>query len=455
MMRRAIKGATTSRNAAPLKAACLSFSSNYTSSNERGGRKYAEKKAARVVYEEDEFTPPPQRNVKNHYAGLFKPRPKKISFTSKFDSVDMEAREPDLFVSSTAPKRHHQPSSSSSSKKWSHDRRPQKEERPIEAVEEEDDYVEVEPSKKFVANRKVAPVHKSVEAQEDDGDDVLRALEIPEEGDDDEVPSSYKASEEDERTLVRAEDNKNRVAAMEEEDEAEEEGDASMKVVREHPFFKDLVTRLNKDMIRFRKDIRVSGRYNAEVINTCVRPLLQLTDYPFTAVQIAHLANAINPAVLKSSLSDLHACRRLHLYRSRDTELLLDWSVEDFLRRRYEKHPSLLGAHERCVPPLRVEPGGHLRPRLPALLLQFHRLRRPRGAVGGRRRQAGGAAHHGRRGPCRGGHPAGLAPAHPPQGERGCGAVAHGVHPSDGGARAGAAVQGQGQAQPQARRHRF
>jgi hypothetical protein len=106
--------------------------------------------------------------------------------------------------------------------------------------------------------------------------------------------------------------------------------------IRSHPFFMDMLRRVERNMIRFRKETRSLGRYSVEAVNECVRPLLQLTDYPLTATQLSHLSHSISPAVLKSSLRDRNACRRLQLYRSHDTDLLLDWSVEDFLRRRYE-----------------------------------------------------------------------------------------------------------------------
>lgn len=106
--------------------------------------------------------------------------------------------------------------------------------------------------------------------------------------------------------------------------------------IRSHPFFMDMLRRVERNMIRFRKETRSLGRYSLEAVDECVRPLLQLTDYPLTATQLSHLSHSISPAVLKSSLRDRTACRRLQLYRSQDTDLLLDWSAEDFLRRRYE-----------------------------------------------------------------------------------------------------------------------
>lgn len=117
-----------------------------------------------------------------------------------------------------------------------------------------------------------------------------------------------------------------------------DEGDTEdeFEEIRRHPFFTDLLQKVERNMIRFRKETRSSGRYSLEAVNECVRPLLQLTDYPLTAVQLSQLANCISPAVLRSSLRDHSTNRRLQLYRSDDTDLLLDWSVEDFLRRRYE-----------------------------------------------------------------------------------------------------------------------
>ncbi|KAG5495027.1 hypothetical protein JKF63_02079 [Porcisia hertigi] len=106
--------------------------------------------------------------------------------------------------------------------------------------------------------------------------------------------------------------------------------------IRSHPFFMDMLRRVERNMIRFRKETRAAGRYSLEAVNECVRPLLQLTDYPLTATQLSHLSHSISPAVLKCSLRDRAACARLQLYRSQDTDLLLDWSKEDFLRRRYE-----------------------------------------------------------------------------------------------------------------------
>ncbi|KAG5494249.1 hypothetical protein GH5_02242 [Leishmania sp. Ghana 2012 LV757] len=120
------------------------------------------------------------------------------------------------------------------------------------------------------------------------------------------------------------------------EAQASEEDEDEFAEIRSHPFFMDMLRRVERNMIRFRKETRAAGRYSLEAVNECVRPLLQLTDYPLTARQLSHLSHSISPAVLKSSLRDRAACRHLQLYRSQDTDLLLDWSKEDFLRRRYE-----------------------------------------------------------------------------------------------------------------------
>ncbi|CAJ1011611.1 hypothetical protein Q4I28_006924 [Leishmania naiffi] len=127
-----------------------------------------------------------------------------------------------------------------------------------------------------------------------------------------------------------------RTTAKEMEAQALEDDEDEFAEIRSHPFFMDMLRRVERNMIRFRKETRASGRYSLEAVNECVRPLLQLTDYPLTARQLSHLSRSISPAVLKSSLRDRAACTNLQLYRSHDTDLLLDWSKEDFLRRRYE-----------------------------------------------------------------------------------------------------------------------
>ncbi|CCW63080.1 unnamed protein product [Phytomonas sp. EM1] len=117
--------------------------------------------------------------------------------------------------------------------------------------------------------------------------------------------------------------------------DTEDETD-SFASLRQQPFFSELLRCVEKNMMRYRKEIRQTNRYSRELINDCVRPLLQLTDFPFTAHKLTELTNCINPIILRRSLADYSACKRLHIYRSEDTELLLDWSIEDFLRRRYE-----------------------------------------------------------------------------------------------------------------------
>ncbi|GET91804.1 hypothetical protein, conserved [Leishmania tarentolae] len=124
--------------------------------------------------------------------------------------------------------------------------------------------------------------------------------------------------------------------AAEVESQALEDDEDEFAEIRSHPFFMDMLRRVERNMIRFRKETRAAGRYSLEAVNECVRPLLQLTDYPLTARQLSHLSHSISPAVLKSSLRDQAACKHLQLYRSKTTDLLLDWSKEDFLRRRYE-----------------------------------------------------------------------------------------------------------------------
>ncbi|KAG5469338.1 hypothetical protein LSCM1_02553 [Leishmania martiniquensis] len=120
------------------------------------------------------------------------------------------------------------------------------------------------------------------------------------------------------------------------ETHASEDDEDEFAEIRSHPFFMDMLRRVERNMIRFRKETRAVGRYSLDAVNECVRPLLQLTDYPLTARQLSHLSHSISPAVLKSSLRDQAACKHLQLYRSQDTDMLLDWSKEDFLRRRYE-----------------------------------------------------------------------------------------------------------------------
>ncbi|ESL08508.1 hypothetical protein TRSC58_03789 [Trypanosoma rangeli SC58] len=125
-------------------------------------------------------------------------------------------------------------------------------------------------------------------------------------------------------------------ADVDEEERECTEGKDEFKNVKNHPFFADLLRRMEKNATRQRQQIKSDGRYSLEAVNRCLRPLLQLTDYPFTVRQLHRMAPFLYSNLLRRSLSDLKACRRLHVYRSSETDVILDWSVEDFLRRRYE-----------------------------------------------------------------------------------------------------------------------
>ncbi|RNF01637.1 hypothetical protein TraAM80_06870 [Trypanosoma rangeli] len=132
------------------------------------------------------------------------------------------------------------------------------------------------------------------------------------------------------------ESEKEHEADVDEEESECMEGKDEFKNVKNHPFFADLLRRMEKNATRQRQQIKSAGCYSLEAINRCLRPLLQLTDYPFTVRQLHHMAPFLYSNLLRRSLSDLKACRRLHVYRSAETDVILDWSVEDFLRRRYE-----------------------------------------------------------------------------------------------------------------------
>ncbi|KAK7194739.1 hypothetical protein NESM_000393900 [Novymonas esmeraldas] len=226
---------------------------------------------------EDTAEPPVPRNSKPKYEGLFKKPEQRLSFSSNF-------REPDM--------------------------------KPILNAAEE------------VPPRGAArqPPSRTASAEVDDTD-VTRIYST------EEVHSMEQQQQQHhhhQRAGEAASPPATAAAAQQDDDEDE------FAEIRSHPFFMDMLRRVERNMIRFRKETRTAGRYSLEAVNECVRPLLQLTDYPLTARQLSHLSHSISPAVLKSSLRDRAACMRLQLYRSQDTDLLLDWSREDFLRRRYE-----------------------------------------------------------------------------------------------------------------------
>ncbi|CAD2217799.1 hypothetical protein, conserved [Angomonas deanei] len=89
-------------------------------------------------------------------------------------------------------------------------------------------------------------------------------------------------------------------------------------------------------MYRLRKEINATGGYHHSVLNHCVRPLLQLADYPFKPEDLTQMVKALDAGMLREALSDIGACRRFKVFYSQETDRLLDWSDEDFLRRRYE-----------------------------------------------------------------------------------------------------------------------
>ncbi|KAF8288111.1 hypothetical protein TcBrA4_0015620 [Trypanosoma cruzi] len=157
-----------------------------------------------------------------------------------------------------------------------------------------------------------------------------------------------RVTEADERDVLRTVEthDENAIDGMEagqdNGDEVEEEATENseekdeFKNVKNHSFYADLFRRMEKNATRHRPQIKSAGRYNLEAVNLCLRPLLQLTDCPLTIGQLQQTAPFIYSNLLRRSLPDLKACRRLHIYRSAETDVILDWSVEDFLRRRYE-----------------------------------------------------------------------------------------------------------------------
>ncbi|TPP55621.1 hypothetical protein CGC20_11075 [Leishmania donovani] len=243
--------------------------------------------------EEAEAEEPVQRCNKNKYEDLFKKKSdQRIAFTSNFREPDMK---PILDAADEAPR----PGTA-----WRHSSAPA-------AVDKDETDVTRIYSKEEVRNMQQRAKVSTGEAAK---------AKAPSGG----LGGISPAPETAQRTVAEVE------AQVPKDDEDE------FAEIRSHPFFMDMLRRVERNMIRFRKETRAAGRYSLEAVNECVRPLLQLTDYPLTARQLSHLSHSISPAVLKSSLRDRAACRHLQLYRSQDTDLLLDWSKEDFLRRRYE-----------------------------------------------------------------------------------------------------------------------
>ncbi|KPA76738.1 hypothetical protein ABB37_07568 [Leptomonas pyrrhocoris] len=250
------------------------------------------------VLEEDVEADAPPSSPKNHYPELYKKKTdERLAFTSNF-------REPDMKPILNAA--HRKPQT-----------RPQHRVGVAAADLDDTDVTRIY-SKEEVRNMAQRTEEEPGEVMTAAADDVLDVLST-----EDAAPKAAAAAA--------------RPTATEELDVADTEDDVDeFAEIRSHPFFTDMLRRVERNMIRFRKETRSLGRYSVEAVNECVRPLLQLTDYPLTATQLSHLSHSISPAVLKSSLRERSACRRLQLYRSQDTDLLLDWSVEDFLRRRYE-----------------------------------------------------------------------------------------------------------------------
>lgn len=103
--------------------------------------------------------------------------------------------------------------------------------------------------------------------------------------------------------------------------------------VRNHSFLRELVQRIQKEMPPTRSAYET---YSKDVVNLYIRPLLQLVDKAFTVDQLHQLAEKINPSVLRDTLRSETAQRAYHVFFSAKLGTILDWSVEDFLRRRYE-----------------------------------------------------------------------------------------------------------------------
>lgn len=103
--------------------------------------------------------------------------------------------------------------------------------------------------------------------------------------------------------------------------------------ISQHRFFRDLISMIEKDM-----PVKDSSYdfYSQETVNQFIRPLLQLTDSSLTVKQLNELVQQINPSVLENTVRTEKSQREYHLFYSNQCGTVLDWSVEDFLRRRYE-----------------------------------------------------------------------------------------------------------------------
>lgn len=259
----------------------------------------------------------PQRNVKNNYSDLFKPRREPISFKSNFmgDAVEPMNQSPPPAARTQTTTSYKRPTTHAEAE---------------DAMEDDVTRIYSQDEVRSLVRSKASP------GGADDG--VLKALD--EDSEEGELVTRIYEPKDDNKFMANEDtDNKSsghRDYVEEEGDEDEVVHDHGLDSIRQHPFFSDLIRRVERNAMRYRKEISRTGRYSPELVNDCVRPILQLTDFPFTTRQLGELTSSINPITLKSSLPDLRAGRRLQLYRSPDTDLLLDWSNEDFLRRRYE-----------------------------------------------------------------------------------------------------------------------
>lgn len=140
-------------------------------------------------------------------------------------------------------------------------------------------------------------------------------------------------SEKEERPLVVGESGEDNSAESVLSKQGEKSTEDIFRNIRHHSFFKELVQRIQTEMPATRSTYET---YSKDVVNTFIRPLLQLVDKAFTVDQLHQLAEKINPSVLRETLRTETAQRAYHLFFSTKLGTVLDWSAEDFLRRRYE-----------------------------------------------------------------------------------------------------------------------
>eukprot|EP00796_Vickermania_ingenoplastis_P004522 gene4522-3309_t len=103
--------------------------------------------------------------------------------------------------------------------------------------------------------------------------------------------------------------------------------------IRNHKFFDRIINRVEREI-----PVKVSSceTYSKETISELIRPLLQFADKTFTVEDLHKLIPKINVAALENTLRSVASQRNLNIFYSQQFGTVLDWSLEDFLRRRYE-----------------------------------------------------------------------------------------------------------------------